>query len=340
VSRDASDEEIINAYEKVREKYIFLYTENDNPNKPDDEKKQKGEKILAALAVAYENLIDPVKRTQHDKWIDEQDKNAISDISKSVEKKISNFSDEIKHIGENAENKIHEISDGLKKIAKNTGEKIDLDSMGENAQKKINEFNKDFQEFTKNKTEKIDVDQLKKSFNQKFYPFFKVSVYITISVIILVVGLSITDRYIKPIKDMLNSKADIEEADKPEQKDAAENSKKEELATNYPYTAYLTCEFMGNHTNIIPCFLGDHVNTQLEITNGGDYQMLQGYELNKVGKEYSEGLVIQLHKSFAIRAQNANSDFILTLKIEDSATGRQIYKRSASQWKTLAVENK
>ncbi len=421
VSRDASDDEIISAYEKVREKYIFLYTEDDNPNKPDNEKKQKGEKILAALAVAYENLIDPVKRTQHDTWIDEQDKNAISDLSKSVEKTISNFSDEIKHIGENAENKIHEISDGLKQIVKNTGDKIDSEDIKHKlkdiqsiisnniteAKEKIKPNISKIEEDIKKTMHKMDSDsevkikigehineresydkemnesdheeshnsstnyveqKNKVNYFDKFFEFLVGAVVILGGLYFFLPILLPNDLvgkikasksvYQKPVEEanVSTENAEIESlksTSKPDiaglvhflndmhaqQAEAKETT--DNVSTSHPYTAYLTCEMMGNHTSIMSCFLGSHVNTQLEITNGGDYQMLQGYELNKVGQEYSQdGLVILLNKNFSIRAQNANSDLILTLKIVESATGKQIYKRSASQWKSLAVENK
>ena len=190
IPRNASDEEIIDAYNKLFEKY--------NPDKFDGEKKQQAEKILASITVAYENLSNPITRTAHDRWIDQQDRNSLSEISKSLENAIGNvgneiknaasnvdldaIGNEIKHISENAKNKISDIGDGLKNFAKNTGDKIDFDDISENAEKKFSDIGDDLKGFTKNTGDKI------KSIKEKIYPFLKVSAYIAIPVFLLVIG--------------------------------------------------------------------------------------------------------------------------------------------------------
>lgn len=105
VPRNATDDQIIDAYSELFEKY--------NPNKLDGDKKQQAEKILAAITAAYENLLDPVKRTQHDDWIDQQDKNFLSDFSK-----FGNVGDKISEAGSNLKNKM-----------KSASENIDIDSI-------------------------------------------------------------------------------------------------------------------------------------------------------------------------------------------------------------------
>jgi curved DNA-binding protein CbpA len=191
VPRDATDEQIIDSYQKLLEKY--------NPDIfEDNDKKQQVVKILAAITVAYDNLIDPIARTNHNKWIDQQDSNSLSEISKSIESVIGNVGNEIKnaasnvdldaigseikHIGENAKNKISGIGDDLKGFAKNTGDKVDFDGISENAQKKFSDIGDDLKDFTKNTGRKI------KSIKEKFYPFLKMSAYIVIPIVLLIIG--------------------------------------------------------------------------------------------------------------------------------------------------------
>ena len=107
------------------------------------------------------------------------------------------------------------------------------------------------------------------------------------------------------------------------------------FAREYPYTAVLTCGMGGgDHINIVACFTGGSygVDTELEITNGQNYQMYKPYNLRQAGSEYSSGFEIDLRDSFTIIAQNSSEYLLLSLEIIDNSNGMKIYEDSASQF--------
>lgn len=107
------------------------------------------------------------------------------------------------------------------------------------------------------------------------------------------------------------------------------------FAREYPYTAVLTCGMGGgDHINIVACFTGGSygVDTELEITNGQNYQMYKPYNLRQAGSEYYSGFEIDLRDSFTIIAQNSSEYLLLSLEIIDNSTGMKLYEDSASQY--------
>ena len=72
-----------------------------------------------------------------------------------------------------------------------------------------------------------------------------------------------------------------------------EQLRRAEFAKEYPYTATLTCGMGGgDHINIFGCFAGSGsygADTELEITNGQNYQMYKVYNLGQAGNEYRTG---------------------------------------------------
>jgi hypothetical protein len=121
-----------------------------------------------------------------------------------------------------------------------------------------------------------------------------------------------------------------------------EQLRQAEFAKEYPYTATLTCGMGGgDHINIFGCFAGgsNGVDTELEITNGQNYQMYKVYNLGQAGNEYSTGLEINLRDSFKIFAQNSAEYLVLSLKIIDNATGANVYEDSAAQYGVISISN-
>ncbi|MBT4204109.1 MAG: hypothetical protein HOE17_06005 [Rhodobiaceae bacterium] len=122
-----------------------------------------------------------------------------------------------------------------------------------------------------------------------------------------------------------------------------EQLRQAEFAKEYPYTATLTCGMGGgDHINIFGCFAGSGsygADTELEITNGQNYQMYKVYNLGQAGKEYRTGLEINLKESFKIFAQNSAEYLVLSLKIIDNATGATLYQDSAAQYGVINVSN-
>tara|TARA_B100000795_G_scaffold199035_1_gene152894 strand:- start:156 stop:1967 length:1812 start_codon:yes stop_codon:yes gene_type:complete len=122
-----------------------------------------------------------------------------------------------------------------------------------------------------------------------------------------------------------------------------EQLRQAEFAKEYPYTATLTCGMGGgDHINIFGCFAGSGsygADTELEITNGQNYQMYKVYNLGQAGNEYRTGLEINLKESFKIFAQNSAEYLILSLKIIDNATGATVYEDSAAQYGVISITN-
>jgi fructose-specific phosphotransferase system component IIB len=121
-----------------------------------------------------------------------------------------------------------------------------------------------------------------------------------------------------------------------------EAKRQAEFAKEYPYTALLTCGMGGgDHISIVACFSGGSsgVDTELEITNGQNYQMYKIYNLRSAGSEYQSGFEINLRNSFKIFAQNSSKSLVLSLKIIDNATGATLYQDSASQYGVINISN-
>ena len=122
-----------------------------------------------------------------------------------------------------------------------------------------------------------------------------------------------------------------------------EQLRRAEFAKEYPYTATLTCGMGGgDHINIFGCFAGSGsygADTELEITNGQNYQMYKVYNLGQAGNEYRTGLEINLKESFKIYAQNSAEYLMLSLKIIDNATGATVFEDSASQYGVISISN-
>ena len=123
----------------------------------------------------------------------------------------------------------------------------------------------------------------------------------------------------------------------------AEAKRQADFAREYPYTATLTCGMSGgDHINIVACFVGSGsygIDTELEITNGQNYQMYKPYNLSQAGSEYYNGLEINLRNNFKIFAQNSSEYLVLSLKIVDNATGATLYQDSASQYGVINISN-
>ena len=121
-----------------------------------------------------------------------------------------------------------------------------------------------------------------------------------------------------------------------------EQLRQAEFAKEFPYTATLTCGMGGSdHINIFGCFAGGSsgVDTELEITNGQNYQMYKVYNLGQAGNEYNTGLEINLRDSFKIFAQNSAEYLVLSLKIIDNATGASVFEDSAAQYGVISISN-
>lgn len=121
-----------------------------------------------------------------------------------------------------------------------------------------------------------------------------------------------------------------------------EREKKErmEFAQNFPFYAVITCGFQGQHMNIIPCFAGN-VGTELELKNGSEYNLYQVQDLmtGRVGRETREGFIINLRRSFSLKAQNADENLILGVKIINRASNENVFEKKVSRFGLIRVSN-
>lgn len=121
---------------------------------------------------------------------------------------------------------------------------------------------------------------------------------------------------------------------------AAERRRREEYAKEYPFIAVLSCGMPG-HINIMACFAGGSrgVDTELRLRNGSNSAMYKVYNLQQAGQERRDGFHIDLRRNFDLRAQNADSTLILSLKIIDRVTGNVLHQDQASRFGVVAAQN-
>ena len=151
----------------------------------------------------------------------------------------------------------------------------------------------------------------------------------------------------KTKQDEIDRLAAIEKATQDEilrKKRAAEKKRKaqmaaEKLAKEYPYYVVVSCSFGRNHLNIMACFSGTYSNTEIELTNGRDYGLYQIHQISRLGKEYTDGLHINLRSSFEFKAQNSSENLILGAKVFSRASGDVLFEKQVSRFGTIMVSN-
>ena len=104
------------------------------------------------------------------------------------------------------------------------------------------------------------------------------------------------------------------------------------------FTAVLSCEFSGSHTNIYVCFMGDYTETELELKNYGNLNIYKAYDLQSLGYETYEGFEFSLSDSFYLVAQNASDTMVLRLRIYDMDYNL-VYEDVAGHWDVISVQN-
>lgn len=110
--------------------------------------------------------------------------------------------------------------------------------------------------------------------------------------------------------------------------------------SEYPYEAVISCGAQQRHLSLMPCFLGAStgLNTQLELRTPDQYGMYQATGLFKLGREIpGEGLKVSLKSPFSLRAQNADKNLLLTIRVIEKASGRVLFIKSAAQFEAIVV---
>ena len=101
--------------------------------------------------------------------------------------------------------------------------------------------------------------------------------------------------------------------------------------------AVLSCEHSNRHTNIASCFLGS-AKTEIKLTNKGRKRIIRAWELNGLGREYSDGLHFELSRKFSFRAQNSSDMLSLRLVIRDkSPDGKIMFEDVVGEYGTIRV---
>lgn len=107
VVRNADIAVIKAAYKALAQKYH----PDRNPDNPD------AQRIMQIINKAYEVLSDPIKRAEHDRWIDEQEKNAETNTNQSSNayQNAANSSSSTNQSNEHASQNTHNQTNGYQR---------------------------------------------------------------------------------------------------------------------------------------------------------------------------------------------------------------------------------
>ena len=104
------------------------------------------------------------------------------------------------------------------------------------------------------------------------------------------------------------------------------------------FQATLSCEFSGNTTTTAACLIKDGSMSYIEITTLGKPDVIQPYELHRLGQETRDGVKFTLSKSFNFRVVNASDHLTLRLIIADR-NGNIVYEDAVGRLGVLYVGN-
>lgn len=104
------------------------------------------------------------------------------------------------------------------------------------------------------------------------------------------------------------------------------------------FQATLSCEFSGNTTTTAACLIKDGSTSYIEITTSGKPDVIQPYELHRLGQETRDGIEFMLSERFSFRVVNASDHLTLRLKIKDSS-GNVVYEDAVGRLGVLYVGN-
>ena len=104
------------------------------------------------------------------------------------------------------------------------------------------------------------------------------------------------------------------------------------------FTAYLSCEFNGQHMTVAACFMSDYGSSYIELTTGGRPDIIQPYQLQNLGVETSKGLKFPLSEKFSFRTVNVSRHLTLRLRIEDS-NANNVFEHAVGRKGVIYVGN-
>lgn len=104
------------------------------------------------------------------------------------------------------------------------------------------------------------------------------------------------------------------------------------------FQATLSCEFSGNTTTTAACLIKDGSMSYIEITTSGKPDVIQPYELHRLGQETTDGIEFMLSERFSFRVVNASDHLTLRLKIKDTS-GNIVYEDAVGRLGVLYIGN-
>jgi hypothetical protein len=110
-------------------------------------------------------------------------------------------------------------------------------------------------------------------------------------------------------------------------------------AAEFPFVARIACAIGNTVTPIQACMSSDGLTTELELQNGRDYRMYKLHDVSQAGTQGSQGLEIELRRSFDLRISNASETLVLTVVVLRREDGREVFRRSAARFGALRVTN-
>ena len=104
------------------------------------------------------------------------------------------------------------------------------------------------------------------------------------------------------------------------------------------FQATLSCEFGGGIITTAACLTYGRSMSYIEITTYGKPDIIQPYELYRLGQETRNGVKFTLSKSFNFRVVNASDHLTLRLIIADR-NGNIVYEDAVGRLGVLYVGN-
>lgn len=113
----------------------------------------------------------------------------------------------------------------------------------------------------------------------------------------------------------------------------------------YPYAAIISCSTSAFQADLVACFSGSssRLDTNLELRNGDKYEMLQPSDIMSLGRRTSDGVRIELSRTFDMTMQNASDSLILGVKIVNNIPSddfdKVIFEKKVGEFGVIKVSN-
>ena len=121
--------------------------------------------------------------------------------------------------------------------------------------------------------------------------------------------------------------------------EAARREQEKRRAAEFPFVAEFTCSVSQQRTSLQACLYSGSLRTEIEIRNGGEHRVYKIHDVAEMGAWNGSAMVVDLRRSFEIKAQNADETFVLGLVVRDRASGAVRYQREAGRFGVLRVGN-